>query len=114
MAHRFRDPASPTPNDPAALGGHDHHHRFLRWLSGAQVRSASRPEGHLDRTTAAAGFYYRANISRRSQPNLCEIMWAERALMRPIHSRGPEDEGIHREFRPPVAAEETLWKGRYL
>src|SRR3954471_3216524 len=75
MAHRFHDPAPPTPNDPAALGGHDHHHRFLRRLFGAQVRSASRPEGHLDRTTALAGFCYRANSHRRNQPNLCGMMW---------------------------------------
>src|SRR5689334_24105942 len=77
MAHRFHDPAPPTPNDPTAFGGHDHHHRFLRRLSGAQVRSASRPEGHLDRTTALAGFCYRANSHRRNQSNLCGMMWVE-------------------------------------
>src|SRR5690349_3024083 len=75
MAHRFHDPAPPTPNDPTAFGGHDHHHRFLRRLFGAQVRSASRPEGHLDRTTALAGFCYRANSHRRNQSNLCGMMW---------------------------------------
>src|SRR6476620_11457934 len=75
MAHRFRDPAPPTPNDPAALGRHDHHHRFLRRLFGPQ--SASRPQGHLDRTTAFAGFCCRANSLRSNQPNLCGMMWPE-------------------------------------
>src|SRR6187431_538226 len=75
MAHRFRDPAPPTPNDPAALGRHDHHHRFLRRLFGPQ--SASRPQGHLDRTTAFAGFCCRANSLRSNQPNLCGMMWLQ-------------------------------------
>src|SRR3954471_11226433 len=86
MAHRFHDPAPPTPNDPAALGGHDHHHRFLRRLFGAQVRSTSRPEGYLDRTTALAGFCYRANSHRRNQPNLCGMMWV---LSRQINDLEP-------------------------
>src|SRR4051794_30277963 len=81
MAHRFHDPAPPSPNDPTAFGGHDHHHRFLRRLSGAQVRSASRPEGHLDRTAALAGFCYRANSHRRNQSNLCGMMWVDAALL---------------------------------
>src|SRR3954469_5294921 len=110
MAHRFRDPASPTPNDPAAPGGHDHHHRFLRRLSGAQVRSASRPEGHLDRTTAPARFCYRANSHRRNQPNLCGMMW----LQAPSEDgdEGDLDEGdevllrpLEDRVQPPVPAD---------
>src|SRR5215207_8140019 len=76
MAHRFRDPAPSTPNSPAKLGGHDHYHRFLRRLFGPQVRSASRSQGHLDRTTASAGLCCRANSLRSNQPNLCGMMWA--------------------------------------
>src|SRR3954464_9414354 len=75
MAHRFRDPAPSTPNSPAELGGHDHYHRFLRRLFGPQVRSASRSQGHLDRTTASAGLCCRANSLRSNQPNLCGMMW---------------------------------------
>src|SRR3954471_7339415 len=75
MAHRFRDPAPSTPNGPAELGGHDHYHRFLRRLFGPQVRSASRSQGHLDRTTASAGLCCRANSLRSNQPNLCGMMW---------------------------------------
>src|SRR4051812_49873195 len=74
MAHRFRDPAPSTPNSPAELGGHDHYHRFLRRLFGPQVRSASRSQGHLDRTTASAGLCCRANSLRSNQPNLCGMM----------------------------------------
>src|SRR3954464_8617658 len=82
MAHRFRDPAPSTPNSPAELGGHDHYHRFLRRLFGPQVRSASRSQGHLDRTTASAGLCCRANSLRSNQPNLCGMMWVEEALAR--------------------------------
>src|SRR3954447_11755464 len=80
MAHRFRDPAPSTPNNPAELGGHDHYHRFLRRLFGPQVRSASRSQGHLDRTTASAGLCCRANSLRSNQPNLCGMMCPHRAL----------------------------------
>src|SRR3954471_24204681 len=79
MAHRFRDPAPSTPNGPAELGGHDHYHRFLRRLFGPQVRSASRSQGHLDRTTASAGLCCRANSLRSNQPNLCGMMWGKAA-----------------------------------
>src|SRR3954471_23343364 len=94
MAHRFPDPPPPTPTAPTALGGHDHHHRFLRRLFGAQVRSASRPEGHLDRITAPAGFCHRANSHRRNQPILCGMMWVKAyrdALLERTHERVPLD-----------------------
>src|SRR3954453_14082291 len=81
MAHRFRDPAPPARNAPPALSRHDPHPRFLRRVFGTQVRSASRPKGHLDRTTAFAGFCDRANSLRSNQPNLCGMMWAEGHLI---------------------------------
>src|SRR4051794_7144875 len=60
---------------PTAPPSYDHYHRFLRRLFGPQVRSASRPQGHLDRTTASAGLCCRANSLRSNQPNLCGMMW---------------------------------------
>src|SRR4051794_11116537 len=60
---------------PTTPPRYDHHHRFLRRLFGTQ----SAPRGHLDRTTAFAGFCCRANSLRSNQPDLCGMMW----LMKP-------------------------------
>src|SRR3954447_5164063 len=62
---------------PTAPPSYDHYHRFLRRLFGPQVRSASRSQGHLDRTTASAGLCCRANSLRSNQPNLCGMMWPD-------------------------------------
>src|SRR3954469_18002804 len=118
MAHRFRDPAPSTPNSPAELGGHDHYHRFLRRLFGPQVRSASRSQGHLDRTTASAGLCCRANSLRSNQPNLCGMMWGKAAVIEGIRSAANAEArkaGALRAFADnpavTVVAQETAnWK----